>query len=118
MAGVGFRYRHYMAMTVRTVTVTPHVVGDAVRATITAELLRTVAQTIRFVVLNPQTWVEGRFTEVERDMLRGVVERVETCTPGDLALQCPLCGGHSCEEDCALAAVRELTHAPVVVSEQ
>jgi hypothetical protein len=107
-----------MAMTVRTVTVSPHVVGDAVRTAMMSELVQAVAQTLRFVLLNPQTWVQGRFTEPERDMLRMVVERLETATPGDLAVQCPLCGCHSCDEGCALAPVRELAQTPVVVSQQ
>lgn len=115
---MGFRYRHSMAMTARTVTVSPAVAGDAVRTVMMMELVQTVAQTLRFVVLNPQTWVQGRFTEAERDMLRAVVERLETSTPGDMALRCPLCGCYTCDVGCALAAVRELTQTPVVVRQE
>lgn len=89
----------------------PLVAGDAVRWAIVTELLETVAATIRFIILNPQTWVAGRYTEPERDMLRAVVERLETATARDLLLSCPLCGTHTCEPGCALESVRALAEA-------
>lgn len=116
MAGVGLRYRHFMAMTdlegaVRRLRAEPDVVGDAVRWALVTELLQAVAATIRFVVLNPQTWVAGRFTEDERDTLRTVVDRIENATARDLLLSCPLCGAHTCDPGCALESVRALAQA-------
>lgn len=89
----------------------PRVAGDAVRYAIVAELLHAVAATLRFIILNPATWVSQRYTEPERDTLRAVAERLESATIRDLLLQCPLCGVHSCEDGCPLETVRALAEA-------
>ena len=105
-----------MAMTdlrtaVARVVTDPRVVGDAVRYAVAAELLQAVAATLRFLILNPQTWVSQRYTEPERDMLRAVVERVEQAGMADLVRSCPLCGCHSCDDGCPLESVRALAQA-------
>lgn len=91
----------------------PRIAGDAVRLAIVTELLEIVAATLRFVLLNPGAWVSQRYTEPERDMVRGVVERLETAGVRDLLLACPLCGCHSCDGGCPLATVRALAEAHV-----
>jgi hypothetical protein len=92
-------------------TADPRVAGDAVRYALAVELMRTVAATLRFLALNPATWVSQRYAENERDMLRGVVERLETATARDLITSCPMCGGYSCEDGCPLESVRCLAEA-------
>lgn len=89
----------------------PVVAGDAVRWAVVAEVLQVVAATLRFVILNPLTWVSSRYSEDERDTLRMVVERIENATARDLLLSCPLCGCHTCDPGCALESVRALAEA-------
>lgn len=78
---------------------------EAVRA---VEAVQTVVDTIRFVCLSPRAWISQRFSEMERDSLRHITDRLSRATPADILRACVLCyGGFDCTPGCPLEGPRE-----------
>ncbi len=66
-----------------------------------------VAATVRFLLLDPQSWVSGRILPDERAEVEQVVAGLLGLRAVDLAAgPCPLCQHEDCVQGCPVAAAR------------
>lgn len=68
----------------------PHTVRTA--ALVAEDVMAIVAQTVQFLLLNPQAWPSRRISDDERREVEAAVTRLTAMRGADLASQpCPLC---------------------------
>lgn len=84
-----------------------------IRSMIAEQLMAVVAQTVRFLLLNPETWLSGRITGEERAEVEAAVARLIEARADQLADgPCPLCQHEGpCAQDCPVEVARAVVVA-------
>lgn len=72
-----------------------------------------VAQTVRFLLLNPEVWLSSRITADERSEVEAAVARLTEIRADQLAdLPCPLCQHEGpCSDGCPVEVARAVVVA-------
>jgi hypothetical protein len=85
-----------------------------VRDAVAGHVMAIVAQTMRFLLLNPETWLSARITADERADVEQAVARLIGIRAADLTGEpCPLCQHTAqCAQGCPVEIARTMVDPP------